>query len=180
MSELSTNSTCILNNLATVGDNIPTVFQTIGLALLGILIPLTIAVLQDLMQKKKKNDTNFSILDMHVILDCVFHTKRLTIISVLIFVPFIFWDFSNWVLRLITIATAAVGSSLIIGIILRGYRWTKGSVMGFRTDYLKKYTKKEDLLPVWKSVWDNPDMTFFEETEFLDIFDSAVKRFIEA
>ena len=82
----------VIENL---GNNVPTVFQTLGLALLGILIPLTIAVLQDLLQKKGEGDNNFSVLDLHVILDCVFHVKPLLFYSALVFVPFVFWDIEN-------------------------------------------------------------------------------------
>ena len=166
----------VIENL---GNNVPTVFQTLGLALLGILIPLTIAVLQDLLQKKGEGDNNFSVLDLHVILDCVFHVKPLLFYSALVFVPFVFWDIENGIIRLVEISLAIIGLFLILRIILAVYRWTKGNVTSFRLQYLKSLTKKSDMIPVWASVWKNKKMSFREEKEYFDIFSQKIDDLVK-
>ena len=64
-----------------LGNNIPTVFETATLALLGILIPLTIAILQDVFQKRQEVKNENSILDTNVILDKVFEFKLLILFA---------------------------------------------------------------------------------------------------
>lgn len=160
--------------IGALGNNVPTVFETLGLALLGILIPLTIAVLQDLLQKKGEEDTNFSVLDLHVILDRVFQVKLLLLFSAFVFVPFVFWDIEIGIGRLFEIGLAIIGIVSILRIILRVYHWTKGNVSSFRLQYLKGLTKPVDMIPVWRSVWNSRKMSFPEEKEYFDIFSQKI------
>ena len=64
-------------------NNLPTIIQGIGIALLTILIPLAIAVLADIYQKRREEKREFTDLDLHLILDSVFNI-RLIILSVFI------------------------------------------------------------------------------------------------
>jgi hypothetical protein len=160
--------------ISTLGSNLPTVFQTLGLALLGILIPLTIAVLQDLLQKKVEEDTNFSVLDLHVILDRVFQVKNLLVFSAMVFVPFVFWEIENGIVRMVEISLATIGIAFIVKIIWGVYQWSKGDVSSFREDYLRKLTNKSEMVTVWKSVWNNKKMSYPEEKDFFDIFSQKI------
>jgi hypothetical protein len=180
----STNNTSgfeqINQTIGNLSNNIPTVFETIGLALLGILIPLTIAVLQDLLQKKATEDRNYSVLDLHVILDKVFQIRNLLIFVAMLFLPFIFWETTLVYIRLVELGVATIGTVLILRIIWSVYLWTKGNVSSFRKDYLLSLDKINDMIPVWASVWNNKKMTVQEEKEYFDIFskkiDSAMKK----
>ncbi|MDR2204403.1 MAG: hypothetical protein LBE76_08985 [Nitrososphaerota archaeon] len=97
----------ILETIAELNsNNIPTIVTTLGLALLGILIPFTIAIVQDILQRKNEQDVNYAVLDLHVIFDEVFKFKHLIICAVLIFVPFIFWDLQIAILRIAEIILA--------------------------------------------------------------------------
>ena len=80
----------VIEHLDAVKDSIiPTIQQNVGLALLSILIPLAIAILQDALKKKDEYATEeFSVLDMHTILDYVFQIKYLIVFALLIFLPF--------------------------------------------------------------------------------------------
>jgi len=69
-------------------SSLPSWIQNLGLALLSILIPLAIAILTDLIQKKRSEATLYE-LDLQVILDHVFKIKPLIGFSVLIFLPFL-------------------------------------------------------------------------------------------
>ena len=76
-------------------NNLPAYIQNIGLALLGILIPLAIAILTEIYRKKGSSEQELSELDLRVMLDDVFRVKCLLAYALLIFVPFLFWDISN-------------------------------------------------------------------------------------
>lgn len=160
--------------IANLGSNIPTVIVTLGLALLGILIPLTIAILQDIMEKKTDECKNYAVLDLHVILDMVFKIKRLIFFSALIFAPFIFWDLAIGALRIIIIFISFVGIAFILKIVLGVYVWTKGNISNFRKAYLQKLEDKNDFAVVWDSIWGNSKMTIKEEREFHEIFKQKV------
>ena len=73
-------------------NNFPNIIQGIGLALLTILIPLAIAVLADIYQKRREENKEFTYLDLHVILDNVFNIKLLILSVFLIFLPMFFWE----------------------------------------------------------------------------------------
>jgi hypothetical protein len=113
-------------------NELPSLFQNIGMALLSILIPLAIAILVDVYQKKRDKEEDFIVLDLNVILDCVFHMRRLIIFSLLIFLPFVFWEQSHGLLRLLEIVLSSIGICVLIRTILNVYSWTKGSVFDFR------------------------------------------------
>ena len=162
--------------IGNLGGNIPTVFETIGLAMLGILIPLTIAVLQDLLQKKGDQENNYSTLDLHVILDKVFQIKRLIFFSAMVFLPFIFWDIQIGLVRLFEIVFAMVGIAFILKIILSVYNWTKGNISIYRKQYLMSLGIGEinDLIPVWTCIWENKKMSLEEEIDFFEIFSQKI------
>ena len=58
-------------------DDLPNIIQAISIALLTILIPLAIAILTEIYQKRKDQKIEFVDLDLHVILDSVFRIMRL-------------------------------------------------------------------------------------------------------
>lgn len=175
-----TNST--QNNprtLGNLGNNIPTIFATLGLALLGILIPLTIAILQDLMRKKGEPNVNYCILDLHVILDKVFQTKLLIFYSALIFVPFLFWDIQLSIVHLAAIVSAIIGSVFILLIILKVYNWIKGNVSSYRKQYLEGLKNESDMVAVWGSIWQNNNMTPQDFKIFFEIYSKKIDGLIK-
>ena len=95
-------------------NNFPNIIQGVGLALLTILIPLAIAVLADIYQKRKKEDKEYAYLDLHVILDNVFNVKLLILSVFLIFLPMFFWEILIGLDRLITVHFTFIGIILVI------------------------------------------------------------------
>lgn len=164
--------------LGNLGSNLPTVFGTIGLALLGILIPLTIAILQDIMQKKGEQGGNYCVLDLHVILDKVFQTKRLIFYSALVFFPFLFWDIQAGVVHVAVIISSLVGIILIGGIIFKVYNWIKGNVSSYRLKYLQSLNNESDMVTVWGSIWKNSKITPQEYREFFEIYNKKIDGLI--
>jgi hypothetical protein len=164
--------------LGNLGSNLPTVFGTIGLALLGILIPLTIAILQDIMQKKGEQCGNYCVLDLHVILDKVFQTKRLIFYSALVFFPFLFWDIQAGVVHVAVIISSLVGIILIGGIIFKVYNWIKGNVSSYRLQYLQSLDNESDMVTVWGSIWKNSKITPQEYREFFEIYNKKIDGLI--
>lgn len=161
-----------------LGNNIPTVFETAALALLGILIPLTIAILQDVFQKRQEVKNENSILDTNVILDKVFEFKLLILFSGFVFVPFVFWDIQVGYIRLIEISFALIGIGLILRILLRVYDWTKGNFASYRKEYLKSQRIDESFKITWKSIWKNK-MSLQDEKVYFDIFSEKIDRLME-
>ena len=158
----------------------PVLMWTIGLALLTILIPLAIAILTDILQKKRGEDVDFAELDLHVILDHVLRFKVLLISTFLIFSPLFFWEKSlpHTPLKAIIAGVWMIGILLLLGIILDIYLWVKGNVSEFRFSYLKKLKKVKDLKPVWGSVWKTRNINSQRETYFFEIFFSIINKIL--
>jgi len=159
-------------------NNLPNIIQGIGLALLTILIPLAIAVLADIYQKRKDKEKEFVYLDLHVILDNVFNIKLLILSVFLIFLPMFFWDILAGSYKLITIILTSFGIILVTLIIIKVYHWIKGNIFDFRFSYLKKVKKYDDLGIVWKSIWEVAKIDFQKEKEFCKIFFSKIDHLL--
>ena len=159
-------------------NNFPTIVQGIGLALLTILIPLAIAILADIYQKRKDKEKEFVYLDLHVILDNVFNIKLLILSVFLIFLPMFFWDILIGSYRLITIILTSIGIILVTVIIIKVYHWIKGNIFDFRFSYLKKVKKYDDLEIVWKSIWEVTKINIQNEKEFCKIFFSKIDHLL--
>ena len=158
-----------IENLSKI-ENFPNIIQGIGLALLTILIPLAIAVLADVYQKRKNKGDEFVHLDLHVILDNVFNIRLLILSVFLIFLPLFFWNIFIGLWKLIIIVLSFMGTVLLTVIIIKVYRWIKGNVFLYRFSYLKKAKKDTDLEIVWKSVWEVTKINIQNEKEFFVIF----------
>lgn len=151
-------------------NNLPAYIQNIGLALLGILIPLAIAILTEIYRKKGSSEQELSELDLRVMLDDVFRVKCLLAYALLIFVPFLFWDISNGLFRFFEILLSAIGICMTLRTILRVYDWTKGNVFKYRFSYLKNVKKQTDLETAWESVWKSKNVDVNNELQFFKIF----------
>lgn len=160
-------------------DYLPSVIQTIGMALLTILIPFAIAILTEVYRKRKGQNIEFRNLDLHVILDKIFKIKKLLIYITLIFFPIIFWEISPGALRFLEIIFSTIGIYLIIRTLLYNYLWIKGNVFKFRFSYLKSLKNYEDLESVWHSVWQTKNINTRNEKEFLKIFLSTINYLLE-
>ena len=160
-------------------NNLPNIIQGIGLALLTILIPLAIAVLADIYQKRKAEEKDFVYLDLHVILDNVFNIKLLILSVFLIFLPMFFWEIIIGLDKLIALHFTFIGILLIVDIIFKVSRWVKGNVFDFRFSYLEKLRKYNDLAVVWSSVWPVEKINFQHEKEFFILFSSKVNQLLK-
>jgi hypothetical protein len=160
-------------------NQLPSLFHNIGLALLSILIPLAIAILGDVYQKKKDKNEDFVGLDLQVILDDVFQIRRLVVFAILMFLPFILWENSSGFLRIGEMALSLIGIYFVIRTILNVYRWTKGDVFTFRFSYLENLEKSPDFEVAWKSVWSSKEIDMRSESRFFDIFSSKVGKVLK-
>jgi len=157
-------------------DGLPSVIQGLAFALVAILIPLAIAILQDVYQKKTP-DAKYVDLDLHVALDHVFRIKVLVLCLALIFLPMLFWDVSTGLLRWLLLAVSVSGIVVIVRLPLRNiYRWVKGNTFPFQLKYLANLRNDEDLPVVWRSVWQVQNIGIENETEFFKRFSNTVDR----
>lgn len=148
------------------------------MALLAILIPLTIATLQDIYQKRRAKDADFVDLDLHVILDRVFKIKPLLKYVALIFLPMIFWNISCGMFRLFELILSFCGIILVGKSLLDMYLWVKGDPLKFRFSYLKGLGDHSDLEVVWRSVWQAKNINLQNEKQFFEIFSSTIDELI--
>lgn len=155
-------------------DNLPNLIQGTGLALLAILIPLAIAILTDVYQKRNEESIDFIELDLHVILDNVFKIKPLILYISLIFIPMFFWEISLGVLRFIEIIFSLIGITLIAKIIYKFYFWIKGDVFKLRFSYLEKINIHSDLEVVWRSVWKTIKINEQNERKYFELYSSVI------
>jgi len=152
----------------------PDLLWAIGMALLTILIPLAIAILGDILQKRKNKELDFVELDLHVILDNVLQFKELLILMALIFVPSFMWR--NTLGKVIILIYWLIGIFGVVEIIIHIYKWVKGNEYEFRFSYLKDLRNIEDLKSVWPSIWKVQKMDDQSEKQFFDVFSTAVER----
>ena len=144
-------------------DTLPTVLQGLAFALLAILIPLAIAILQDIFQKKKNPDAEYVDLDLHVALDHVFRIKWVLLALGLVFLPMLFWHVSAGILRWLLLVVSCLGMLVVLWSLLRIYGWVKANPDSFRLDYLKRLHSDKDLPVVWRSVWQVQNINIQDE-----------------
>jgi hypothetical protein len=161
-------------------NNFPNIIQGIGLALLTILIPLAIAVLADIYQKRKEDKKEYAYLDLHVILDNVFNIKLLILSVFFIFLPVLFWEILIGLDKLIAIHFTFIGILLVTDIIFKVSRWVKGNVFEFRFSYLRKLKMYNDLEIVWSSIWKVENINYQNEKEFFMIFSSKIDKLLKS
>jgi len=168
-----------------ISDNIPNVIQNLGIALLTILIPLAIAVLEDVNKKRRDQKNLLGGLDLYVILDEVFKIKRILFWISLLFVPLFFWSIASPQIRLLLITPLSIIGAISLGkTVLAGYQWVKGRIWDFRFSYLKSFRDYKDIENVWRSVWQtetinredadlpNPN----DEQKFFEVFVSQIEN----
>ena len=138
-----------------LSDTLIGVMQNAGLAMLAILIPLVIAILQEeIIHKRNENNEGFLKLDTRVILDEVLRFKELLICAGMIFLPLLFWSFSQDILsRSIIFVIWFLGMIEILFTILNIYKWVKGDLWKYRSRYLDQINVGQDVVTSWRSVW---------------------------
>jgi len=155
-------------------ENVPNIIQGISIALLTILVPLAIAIILEIYQKRKSPEKEFAALDLLVLLDDIVKVKRLIVIVFCIFTPLFFWDILSGELRLLILLIFVVSISILSHIIFQVYSWVKGDKWEFRFAYLKKTRhKNDDLFKVWSSVWNVSNIPYFREKQLFNIFSSC-------
>ncbi len=160
-------------------DNLPSAIQATGIALLTIFIPLAIATLQDIYQRKGRDDNaEFFNLDRNVVLDKVFGIKRILSYAAIIFLPTLLWGISHGKLRLFEFALSCIGIYLMVRSLLGVYRWIKGDVFEFRFNYLRELKSHNDLKRVWRSVWETKSINPQDEMEFFQIFSTTLDKYL--
>lgn len=170
-------------------ESISTIIQNAGLALLTILVPLAIAVLEDTNRKQKDEKRLLADLDLHVILDHVFQIPKLLVCTTFIFLPLLLWDIfiSLPILRLLLIFFSCIVIYSIGKTVFKGYLWVKGRVWDFRFSCLDSLKEYKDFENVWRSVWQtkiinrdnievpNPN----DEQKFFNIFSKQIDKLLQ-
>jgi len=146
------------------------------MALLTVLVPLAISILTN--PKKEK----FEKLDFQIILKEIFNIKYLLISLFLIFISLSLWEILCREFRFIGLFLFVIGIIVIVYFIWQGERWLKGDVFKFRFKYLEnlKASKKyDDLIIVWRSVWETKNRDSENEKHFFEIFAETIRGLFE-
>jgi hypothetical protein len=154
--------------------NTSNIIQDLGLALLTILIPFTIAIFQKIFEAKEE----LSTLNLFVIIDEVFILKRVVGATFLIFLPFIFWNISPIWVRGLEVFLSVIGIIILTNTILSIYNWIKGETFNYQKNYLRKLKEPEEMKKAWVDVW-KVGLSREMEEEFLYIFLSKFENFLD-
>ena len=157
-------------------SSLTTIIQGFALALITILIPLAIAVLSDIYRKRE--DTEYAKLDLHVILDSVFKIKTIIFSILAIFIPILFWNVFSTIFGAFAFIVIMYGLLRLIKIVVNNYKWVKGNVFDFRFYYLRRLKDYDDLEIVWKSIWKVKKINIQNEKKFCLIFFSKIDHLI--
>jgi hypothetical protein len=153
---------------------------SLGLGLLTLLIPLAMGILLDIYQRRREKESDFTQLDLQVILNRVFKIKWLVCFVLLVFIPMLFWkSTNNVVIRFFELIASSTGLFFIASTIFDTYNWIKGSVFKYRLEYLKRLSSLEDMSICWKSVWSTKYLTINEETDLFEVFAKKVESLID-
>jgi len=137
---------------------------------------LAIAILIEIYKKKRSQKDELVVLDFNIILDYLFKIKFLLLYIVMMFVPLLFWESSSGKFRIIELFISVIGIIFIIKILLNTYQWIKGNVWNSRAKYLIKLKKPEDMIKVWRSVWQSSSLDTGIEKDFFNIYSSKLDK----
>jgi len=150
---------------------IPSFLHTIGIALLTILIPISIAIFS--------GEREYIELDRNVILDEIFRPKLFLAVLGLIFLPILFWHISELEFKIIELFLWIIGISLMIIILKNSYFWIKGNRYNYRINYLSNLKNDKDLAESMRSVWQKGGMDIKNEIDFSKIFSLKIDQNIK-
>jgi len=168
-------------------NSIPTISQNLTLALLTILIPLSIAILQEIYQKREKEKGTLENLDMQVLLHEIFRIPFLLFFTAIIFLVAFLWDVSTFLLRIILLFVSLASFFYLCYTVLNEYKWiVEKRVWSFRLNYLKSLKNNEDLKNAWHSVWqaktyegeDVNKLNFKYEVKFWEVFSKKLDKLL--
>jgi len=152
-------------------SNLPSFLHTIGIALLTILIPISIAMFS--------REKEYVELDKNIILDEIFRPKLFLTVLGLIFLPALFWHISTFEFKIIELILWIFGIFLMIIFLKNSYSWIKGNKYKYRIRYLSNLKNEKDLIESMRSIWQKGDMDIKSEKDFLGIFSIKIEQYIK-
>jgi len=154
-------------------EQLSTVMQNIGLALLTIFIPLAISLFQ------KDDLKEFVELDNRLIFDKFFDIKSILWKVGLIFVPLILWNFSTVPSQWFLFVIWAIGIFFLCDLLIRSYGWLRKDRQGYRYKYLRtQILSDEETLIIWNSIWSSEKLNHLNEDKFFEIFSDTINRLL--
>lgn len=155
------------------GTELLDVMQYIGMALLTVLIPLGIAVLD------KEKD---KVLERYIVLDHIVDIRYFSLAIVGLIIPILLWEYMgdifgksigdaiHWILFYLW----AISIWEIYKIMVRVYGWLKKKDTSQYIDYLKKMRGYDDMLVIWGKVWSRQEEDWHNESKSFAIFSTNV------
>jgi hypothetical protein len=158
---------------------IASLMQNIALALITVIIPFAIAILLEILQKRKDSSTDFAQLDLLVILEKIFSFKKIIIYLLFLFLPSLLWDSVVIEVKYMLFLLWLYGIVLVLTILNDLYQWVKGNNIRFRLSYLMSVDKPQDKIFAWKIVWGNT-IDSGDEIAYFSLFSKNISTLIDA
>lgn len=162
--------------------DIKTIIQTIGIALITILIPVVLFIFS--LEKE-----NLFSWDKNVIIDKVIEAKVLLVANLLIFIPLFFWDSNNSSINLILFGLVITGVIIQIKILVNSYKWTNTVEMkgvhdpkNYRTMLRLKYlqdSNENEKGKIWSITWQTEKINPYLERDLMQIFTSMIETLLQ-
>jgi len=152
-------------------NNISTLIQNSGIALLTIYIPIGIYIFSG----------NNSVLDKKIIVKHVVRGEIMFLGVVLIFLPLFFLTLDSSILiKIIIYILIFSGFVLLTWRLLSCYKWIiKDNKQDIRLEFIsKKDLDKPTLFESWKHVWNIEDLNIKEESDFFNKFIKVIDSYL--
>ena len=163
-------------------DNLTQILIGLTMALLTVLVPLAVAIVMDIYQRRREPEEDFAKLDLRVVLENIFQIRLLLLWIILVFISLFAWEiFLCNTSRFVVITFSIIGIGGIGYIIYKIYRWIKGDVFKFRFKYLerlKNSKRYDDLKICWQFVWQTQNIDSENEIKFFNIFSDTIDKLL--
>ena len=159
--------------------NIPTLMQTVGIALLTVLIPFAIAILSNFLRRGDQGkDSAFLILDLYVILENIFVVRNILFSIFIILIPPFFWDVIP-LFRFFIMFIWAGGVIWLTIMIYEVYQWRTVQDSSLRFKFLERVHDIDKMNTSWASVWTAQNIDNRDERVYLKLFADNLELLVE-
>ena len=169
----------LFSQLFDSAQNIPTLMQTVGVALLTVLIPFAIAILSNFLRRGEQGkDSAFLMLDLYVILENIFVVRYILMSAFLILIPPFLWDVVP-LYRFFIMFVWASGVIWLTTMIYEVYQWRTVQDSTLRFEFLDKIHGMDQLNAAWSSIWVAQNIDNRDERIYLKLFADNLELIVE-
>jgi len=155
----------------------PGLLQTVGIAMLTLLVPLAIAIFTGVLSREK-DDSN-AVLDMHALFDYVIDVKKLLLSIVAIFATPLLWKFNIPFIKTVIVIIWLAGLFFLLRALKNLYKWTKGDKDTFRAEYFEQLGDLEGLTNVSRDIWNSSTLSRSQKHAYIKEFVKKIDELLD-